>query len=383
VSDRSLEKMVESAWYGRGAEATVLRTLLRPCSALFGIAVAVRARLYASGVLATHRVATPVVSVGSLRVGGAGKTPFVLWLAGRLVEAGLRPAIVTRGYGGELEAGATLLVTAASAKDPDTLRLAGDEAVLLALRSGLAVAVGRDRRAACELAEASARPDVLLLDDGFQHRALARDLDIVLVAGGESSESLLPAGPLREKTSALARAGIVVVTGEGAWSASPGRSRPAISGRPAHRVVSRSRTWPSLVVSSVADTTGTSPALLAARRVVAVAAIARPQRFLADLERCGAHVTESLLFGDHHVFGPADWRSILAAAEGAELVVTTEKDLVKLARFGAEPRLRALRIEVAVEDEDALLGAVATVVRFDRSGLRTHHPPSSGGPNPS
>ncbi|MFN2375357.1 MAG: tetraacyldisaccharide 4'-kinase [Candidatus Binatia bacterium] len=342
----------EGLWYSGSAAARFARAALAPAAAAYGAVVSLRGFLYDRGLLQVSRAPAPVVSVGALRVGGAGKTPFVLWLATRLVARGLRPCIVTRGYGGRGDGAAPRLVTRDLAADPQVVNQAGDEACLLALRSGLPVAVGRDRLAACRLALRDAGSiDLFLLDDGFQHRRLARDLDVVLVSGSESREALLPAGPLREGPGALRRAGIVVRTGAG--------------GLPSAAVLG-ARTKPEMLVSSVGDEHGEDPSRLAGRRVVAVAAIARPGRFLADLEACGADVVASVLRRDHHLFDADDRREIDEAAAQADLVVTTEKDLVKLAGSRPHPRWRALRIAVEVDDEERLLGLVDACAAFDR-----------------
>ncbi len=361
---------IEEVWYGGSAAAAAARTSLVPLSALFGAAARLRGALYDRGVLAVASAPAPVVSIGGLRVGGSGKTPFAIWLAARLVERGLRPCIVTRGYGGRgadrpafVLRGGELTSDAAIA---DAAASAGDEAVLLALRSGCPVAVGRDRFAACEmalreLAAAAAKPDLFVLDDGFQHRALARALDVVLVDGDEDHLRLLPAGPLRERPSALVRADALVVMG-GAGASRP----PAIA---ADALVLRAATTPQALVSAVGDVVGEDVATLAGRRVVAVAAIARPGRFLRDLERAGAKIVASVLRRDHHRFDQADCREIDAAAASADLVVTTEKDLVKLAQPRLKARVRALRIDVRVEAaaaQAALIDRVASLAAFDR-----------------
>lgn len=388
---------IEDVWEGRSVAHRAARAALSPLSALLAAGVRARGFLYDRGVLAAGHAPAPVVSIGGLRVGGSGKTPLVLWLAAKLRERGIRPCIVTRGYGGSGGASALLLRAGdiGGGEVAALARRAGDEAVLLALRSRCPVAVGRVRLDACEhaaraLAGSVDAPHLFLLDDGFQHRALARDLDIVLVGGDERRRRLLPAGPLREPTSALARAAVVVVMRQAA--AAPGRGneheqRPepgpacdeasafAREAPTALRLGAFSRA--SILVSAVTDTEGEEPSSLAGRRVVAVAAIARPGRFLADLERTGARIVAKVLRRDHHHYDDADRREIDAAAASADLVVTTEKDLVKLA-YPARPgggdmachdRMRALRIEVQFDrrqDEAALLERVSALLAFDR-----------------
>jgi tetraacyldisaccharide 4'-kinase len=358
----------ESLWYSPGAGAAAARLALSPLSLLFGAGVRVRSGLYDAGLVATRSAPAPVVSVGSLRVGGAGKTPFVLWVARTLARCGRRPCLVSRGYGGQAEASRPWVLDAAGAAAADAAARAGDEAVMLALRSGLPVAIGADRAAACAsatatLAAAGAAPDVFVLDDGFQHRGLARALDIVLVTGREAGERLLPAGPLREPASALARAGVVVVMGEA--TGPPARGVPAGVARSTH-VVGASTVATGLV-ADVSDEVARPLEELRGRRVVALAAIARPERFLAELRRAGAEVVATILRRDHHRYDSGDRREIEAASAAADLVVTTEKDLVKLAGAvsGAmRAPLAALRIDVAFAseaDEERLAGLVTGV----------------------
>jgi tetraacyldisaccharide 4'-kinase len=276
------------------------------------------------------------------------------------VRRGRRPCLVTRGYGGSAEGASPWILDEAEAALPGAAEGAGDEAVLLALRSGVPVVIGADRARACAAAAAvlARTPDVYVLDDGFQHRRLARDLDIVLVSGREAGERLLPAGPLREPVSALARAGVVVTMRDEAGS--PGESLGADVARSAARVEATASA--SGLVSNVADAETTPLAGLAGRRVVAVAGIARPERFLATLRRAGADVVATLLRRDHHRYVDGDRREIEVASAGADLVVTTEKDLAKLAGSVFRAPLAAVRIEVAfasVADEEQLAARAA------------------------
>lgn len=344
--------MIEDVWYGAGPRAAACRTALRPLAVAFGAAVCLRAWAYRRGLLGVHRACLPVVSVGALAVGGSGKTPLAMWLAAELAAAGRRPAVVCRGYGGR-ERGPHLL-EAGSTFDPTWAERFGDEAALHAARGRYHVAVGADRVAACELA--ARRADVVVLDDGFQHLRLARDFDLVVVAPGDGSRSLLPAGPLRERSAALARADAAV--------AMDGASVPASIPRFVARASAEA------VVGSAADAGGAAPSTLAGRRVVAVAAIARPERFLAALADAGASVVASHLRRDHHRYDARDWTRIAALAAGADEVVTTEKDWVKLARFALEdaaaPAPRALRVACRVEGGEALVASVLARIETAR-----------------
>src|SRR6202047_3506353 len=172
-----------------------LRILLWPASKLYGVAVSIRTRLYASGLLKQKRLKATVISIGNLSVGGTGKTPLVIWLAEKLLEQGQRVAILTRGYRG----------TAGNSDEVELMRSR--------LQNRVVFGVGKDRFAKGQLIESRQAIDSFLLDDGFQHHQLARDLDIVLMdASRPMTQSLLPAGPMREPLSALGRAGIIIFT---------------------------------------------------------------------------------------------------------------------------------------------------------------------------
>src|ERR1700675_1932772 len=172
-----------------------LRILWWPASKLYGVGVSVRARLYANGWLKQKHLKATVISVGNLSVGGTGKTPLVIWLAEKLLGEGQRVAILTRGYRG----------TAGSSDEVEVMRLR--------LRNRVVFGVGKNRFAEGQRIESHQAIDIFLLDDGFQHLQLARDLDIVLMdASRPMAQPLLPAGPRREPLSALTRAGIIVFT---------------------------------------------------------------------------------------------------------------------------------------------------------------------------
>ena len=331
---------VTRAWEPRTASERAVRLVLVPASLAYGAAVALRNRLYDAGWLEQARVDARVLSVGNLTVGGTGKTPAALWLAQALARRGRRVAIVARGYR-KWRPG--VVVVGVSGTPLVSAEEGGDEAAMLARRFAGPVLTGERRVDAA--AEACARfgVDTIVLDDGFQHRALARDADLVLLARDEASRRLLPAGSRREPFAALARARALLAVGDRepcSWSA-PGWP-PQFHGR--------------LVATALVDGTWREAALdaLAGARVVAVSGVARPERFIATLERCGARVVERLAFPDHHDYSPADVATMVSAGRGAELI-TTEKDLAKLAgRVGLE-HLRGLRVTLQVEDGDRLV----------------------------
>ena len=342
-----LVSAVERAWVPRTGSDRVLRTLLVPASAAYGAAVAVRNALYDGGWLAVTRVPARVVSVGNLTVGGTGKTPAALWLARELSWRGHRVALVARGYRKRRPGVVVVGIDGVPLVSPED---GGDEAVMLARRFRGPVVTGERRADAATVACARFAADTLVLDDGFQHRALARDADLVLIADDPAARRLLPAGSRREPLRALARARAALVVGDGDRGWPPGW--PTL---PPGVACFRGRLRADALVR-VEHTAWTEEPLaaLAGAPVVAAAGVARPERFVTTLERCGARVVRRLFFPDHHAYGDADVAAMSRAAQ-AGLLVTTEKDLVKLAgRAGAE-HVRALRVSLEVDDGDRLL----------------------------
>ncbi|HSZ00740.1 MAG TPA: tetraacyldisaccharide 4'-kinase [Terriglobales bacterium] len=302
-------------------------------SSIFGAGVRARNALYDRGITRARNVQGPVVSVGNLSVGGSGKTPFVLVLAELLKARGVKFDILSRGYGRRTRGVARV--------DPGGLpRDFGDEPLLLARRLSVPVIVGEDRYEAGMFAEKSFGPQLHLLDDGFQHRALARDFDIVLVTPEDARDCLLPAGRLREQVTSLSRADAVVLTS----GASP-ESFP-LNGKLLWRV-----------------RRGISVTNVPARPVV-FCGIARPQSFLLQLRTAGIEPVAQALFRDHHAYSERDIQDLLKLRQqgGAEGFVTTEKDAINLGGF-----LDALQplavIPVRMELMDAA-NAVDTMLRM-------------------
>src|SRR5271166_5073441 len=180
---------------------------VNPLSALYGAAVRVRNELYDRGMITVQRLQGPVVSIGNLAVGGSGKTPFLILLGELLKQRGVAFDVLSRGYRRQTQ-GVAIADPGGSARD------FGDEPLLIARKLGVHVVVGEDRRQAGELAEATFGPQLHLLDDGFQHRQLARDFDVVLITSTDAQDSLLPTGRLREPVASLVRADAVVLTND-------------------------------------------------------------------------------------------------------------------------------------------------------------------------
>ena len=305
-----------------------LALLLLPLSWLYLALVLARKLLYSKGLLPTRRVGAPVIVVGNLTVGGAGKTPLVIWLAQWLKARGHRPGALSRGYGGALAPG-----TARRVEPGDDPALVGDEPALLARRAGCPVAVCSSRVKAAETLLRDGECDILLCDDGLQHAALARDLEIVVVDGERrfGNGFFLPAGPLREPLSRLDAADLVVVNaGAGKGGQAEGRfAALRAPSSPPHFLME----YLPLPARSLRD--GRERALVDFRgeKVHAVAAIGHPERFFSMLEGCGLAL-ERHAFPDHHFFRPADLA--FAEADGPSTLLMTEKDAVKCAGLRLE-----------------------------------------------
>jgi tetraacyldisaccharide 4'-kinase len=321
---------------------------------LYRGAVALRNRYY-DRPSAVRKVSVPVVSVGNVTLGGTGKTPVVAWLAVQLGAMGRKPAIVSRGYGGVAGRG-PVFVSRGDGPLCDAHQ-AGDEPVQLATGlPGVRVVVGSDRWAGAAAAAADGA-DVVVLDDGFQHRRLARDLDIVLIDASNpfGNEHVIPAGRLREPLHALGRAQVVLIT----------RARPDTEYPRIESVVRRYRPDATILhaghrsVGFVdADGRGVSPPA----RALAFCGIGNPSRFQVDLRELGVDVVAFRAFRDHHVYTGAELEELQRAARSRDAVlVTTDKDLVRIhAGDHGLPlsALLALRIEAVIHQPEPLLDAL-------------------------
>lgn len=288
-----------------------------PLSWCYGAAVRLRNAWWAHRTPLEARV--PVVSVGNLVVGGSGKSPMVRWIAERLAASGRHPAIALRGY----------------RRSEDPRLPAGDEAAEHArLLPGVPLAVGADRSAAiAALLARSPAVDVVVLDDGFQHRRLARRLDVVLVDATRAGldDRLLPAGWLREPASGLARADAVVVTRASAVDAAFADRIQTLHGRPPVAWCTHALQDVTLCEDGREERRGVE--WLAGRRLGTVSAIARPETFDLALREAGARVVPLRALRDHSAFSDADLARAAAAARdaGVDAVACTMKDWVKLA----------------------------------------------------
>ncbi len=324
----------------------LLSALLAPLSSLYGRALETRARLYRSGVLSSDRAARPVVSVGNLTFGGTGKTPFVEFLARRLELEGKRPAILSRGYGRRSRG--TVVVSEGSGPLV-AAEEGGDEPVAIARRLPAVPVVVAERRAEAARAAIDLGADLLLLDDGYQHLALARDVDLLLLDAADpfGGGRLPPAGRLREPLSALARADAVVFT-RTRRSEPPPDAKTALRRWNPEAPVFTARIRPA----GLFDERGgrVDAARLAARRFLAVCGVANPAGFAASLAELDLAPDELLSFPDHHHYGRRDLERIRRTADrtGSSWIITSAKDAVKLEGKISLPVVTlALDVEVA------------------------------------
>lgn len=292
-------------WFGDEPLARAARGALVPLAALYGGATAVRNALFDRGLLRARAAPLPAVSVGNLAVGGAGKTPFAAWLASRLAADDARPGIVLRGYGGD------------------------EPAVHALLNPGVPVIVDADRHRGAVRAR-GVGCQVVVFDDAFQHRRAARLEDVVLVSADRWQEPrrLLPAGPWREPLAALARASLVVVTRKTA--------APAQAAALAAQLAPATRTGAGAAVAfslgrvhEVGGGRAFGLDALRGQRLLAIAGVADPEAFRAQLAAEGADV-DLVAFPDHHPYDAGDVRRLAARAASVDHVVCTLKDAVKL-----------------------------------------------------
>lgn len=346
-----MKQRLQEVLSGRSRPA-LLGAVLRMLSMIYGPAMRARAALYRSGILSTKRLPCPVVSVGNITMGGTGKTPAAISIANLLRSMGRRPAVVSRGYGRRRER--DLLVVSDGARRFLGPSLGGDEPVLIAERSpGVPVIVGADRFRAGMLAVERSHPDVIVLDDGFQHIRLKRDLNIALVDAQDpfGNGLLFPAGILREHPRELRRADVVVITRVDE-SSDPGGLVHALRSLTTAAIFTAGLIPTGLVGPSAGEER--SPAVLRGAKVAAFAGIARPGSFFGMLRGLGADLQECTAFPDHHAFTEEDLLTIRRRAKTAkaDLIVTTEKDLVRLEGTDRSG-IWALRIEQCVREQDA------------------------------
>jgi tetraacyldisaccharide 4'-kinase len=310
---------------------------MNPVSALFGAGVALRNALYDRGVFKARKLARPVVSIGNISVGGSGKTPFVIALGQLLQQQGIEFDVLSRGYGRRS--------TAIAVVNPNgTPEQFGDEPLLIARKLRAPVIVGADRYRAGLLAEKQFSSKLHLLDDGFQHRRLHRDFDIVLLPAEDQRGTLLPTGRLREPLSALERADAVVLPD------------------PAEKPQQAKSVWRARRQIEIA----------ADGRVIAFCGIARPRQFFDALKAAHQEIAGTITFRDHHRYAQRDIDRLLALKKqtGASGFVTTEKDAMNLGTLSAHLQpLRTAMLRIDLESPERIMAELLRALE-QRSGCR-------------
>jgi tetraacyldisaccharide 4'-kinase len=329
-----------------------------PLLPLYAAGVAMRSAGLYFGLEPVRRLRWPVVSIGNLSTGGTGKTPFTIALATLLLREGIHVDVLSRGYGRTSTEVERVNVSGSAEQF-------GDEPLLIARRTGVPVYVGAQRYRAGRLAEreASSKTGVHLLDDGFQHRQLGRQVDIVLVSSEDLADSLLPAGNLRETVPALRRASVLAVA-VGDDSAVE-RLQSLGLGLRLDQPVWRYRR--EMVTPEI-------PKSLAARPVVAFCGIARPEQFFSGLAQHGFEVAASRTFPDHHPFTGKDLAVLrrLVETTGSGALVTTAKDLFRLGDLAttldsAGP-IFAVDLQVVFEDEAGIAAWLERILGLPVTG---------------
>ena len=285
---------------------------MNPLTGLYGAATALRNTLFDRGVLPSRRLERPVVSVGNLSVGGSGKTPFVIALGELLKARGIRFDVLSRGYGRKTR-GVLIVQTDGNAAD------FGDEPLLIARRLGVPVIVGESRYQAGRVSERKFQPQLHILDDGFQHRSLVRDFDIVLMTERDFDDRLLPSGRLRETLSSLRRADAIVLPRD----------------LSAQEMVIKSSALQGKLIWQMKREIVMPAAFVAP---IVFCGIARPQQFFAQVRAAGITPAAEIEFRDHHAYDRSDIARLLAMRGnlGAGGFLTTEKDAVNLGSLQAD-----------------------------------------------
>ncbi len=373
ISIKNIYKKIETIMTTRGKSRSLfMKPFLFAISIVYGGLVKLREALYKKGVLQSKRLPCPVVSIGNIAVGGTGKTPMTVYVTELIRRFGYKVAIVSRGYKGKAEkTGGIVYDGRIICMEPDQ---AGDEPFMMAKRlRSVPVIVGKDRFKAGMLAVKEFNPDVVLLDDGFQHLRLYRDIDLVLLDFNTpfGNGNLLPRGILREPASSLSRADALILTRS---DSSPGSIKANLLDRlmylsqkrsvyitfhapyiykvvkavgdMEHIVLSKSRDWDSEIIKG--------------RNVFAFSGIARNEDFKHTVESFGCDVSGFAGFPDHHKYSNEDINKILRSAKdaGAEIVCTTEKDYARMGNSKSWPiDLVIIGIEIAFGDDEAAFNA--------------------------
>ncbi len=342
-------------WGGGG---NIYRTLSRPLAAIYGLAGSIRARLYEKGLLPSYRPQTLTVSVGNITPGGSGKTPLVMALSDAFTKRGLRPVVITRGYGGSNKSGA---IEVNSGADPSKV---GDEpAMMAAMMPDTPLIKAPCRKLGAKTAESTLGADVLVLDDAFGHLALARDFDIILVDAirGFGNCKPMPAGPLREPISELKRADCIIITHTNIALPRQTTDIKSTVAKFAPQALVLEAIYRVCGIVGKAGETPQTADLLSGRKVVVFSGIGNPTSFHRMMEELEVHVVATLNFSDHHPYATRDLEQIshVAKENNADYAVTTEKDLARLGeRRPAGIEVVALKITLEMNDLECLIDRI-------------------------
>ncbi|HTR27034.1 MAG TPA: tetraacyldisaccharide 4'-kinase [Terriglobales bacterium] len=309
--------------------------MMNPLTGIYGAASGLRNRLYDRGFVRPHRLQRPVVSVGNLSTGGSGKTPFVIALGELLKARGIPFDVLSRGYRRKTR-GVLVVEPGGSASD------FGDEPLLIARRLGVPVIVGESRYEAGQLAEKRFETQLHILDDGFQHRSLARDFDIVLMTGQEFEDRLLPVGRLREPVSSLERADAIVLP------AGVAVDQAKLRGKPVRRMKR------DIVVDG------------ASRSPVVFCGIAGPAQFFAQVRSAGIVPAAEIAFRDHYSYRRRDVKRLKAAQakSSAGGFLSTEKDMVNLGPLADELKpISVAKLNLSIEQPDDIVDTILARIR--------------------
>jgi tetraacyldisaccharide 4'-kinase len=355
--------VVRGVWERRGFRGKLLGTLLYPASLGYTVIVQLRNLFFSRGWIKSVRLPRPVISIGNLTVGGTGKTPTCLWLASELRRQGMKVAILSRGYRRKETQPVILQPSQLSsdiAQNDAELAQAGDEPLMMARLYEQTVGVGADRAQSAEALLRREDVDAFILDDGFQHRQIQRDVDLLLL-GSDCSGRGLPAGPFREPRRNLKRGDYWLLTGaEADWRRRlpPERSSAAFAGSlQAFDMISfDAHRWKRYPLT-----------ILHHSKILTVTGIANPEKLYQTIHEWEGQIVHTLEFPDHHDYSTKDWQEISRMARLIDLIVTTEKDILKLIRYPfARDKLMALRVGMSVAGGEQLVAAVVARIRAAR-----------------
>jgi tetraacyldisaccharide 4'-kinase len=338
------------------------RILLFPLTLLslpYGWAVGARSLFYSVRLLKTKMLPCPVISVGNITVGGTGKTPLVIALARGLMARGISVAILSRGYKGTQASGPVVGDGKSIFLSPEE---SGDEPFLMAqMCKGVPVLVGKNRFVNGRIALQRFGMKGLLLDDGYQHLRLHRDLDILLIDShiGFGDHHLLPRGILREPLSHLCRAHLFILTKVDDLETSRPLEKKIHEIHPGAQVF-HSHYQPMSLVDSKGEQEELNS--LTGKKILALSGIANPDSFSSLLRKCEMEIASEAIFPDHHFYLPKDLSFIKEKSKGVDWIVTTEKDMLKLRTLGIDHLpIRSLRIEMKIWEEEAFFKKVISL----------------------